>query len=432
MGGAALVLRFARWWEAAVLAGVAIAVNAHVLPRLPGWSLYRDAGRGRRYLSGVTLYPLAILLLVLVLPERLDIVASAWAILAFGDGMATIVGRRVGGPRIPWNRAKSVSGTAAFLVFGGIGGVLLCLWCRPVILPPPYVWYSIAAPLLATVAAAAVETIPVRLDDNVSVPAIAAAVLWWASLISADSVAAFATMSTRLLLVTIGVNGAVSIAGYVAGMLTISGALAGEILGLIIVLTAGWRGWTLLLATFVMAVVTSQIGLRHKLRLGIAEGRGGRRGGGNAVANTGVAAAAAMLAALSYAPGPALVGFVAALAAAGSDTMASEIGKAWSGPTVLFPAFRRVPAGTSGAVSLVGTVAGLLGAGVLGAIAAGTRLIAWGALGPVVAGATIGAFAESALGATLEERGVLNNDILNLLNTAIAAAAAVLIAKSLN
>ena len=35
------------------------------------------------------------------------------------------------------------------------------------------------------------------------------------------------------------------------------------------------------------------------------------------------------------------------------------------------------------------------------------------------------------MGATLEERGVLNNDLLNFLNTAIAAATAILIAKSL-
>ena len=97
MGAIALVLRFATWWEAAILAGVAVAINAHALHRLPGWSLYRESERGRRYLSGVTLYPLAIAVLILVLPARLDIVAAAWGILAFGDGMATVVGRRVRG-----------------------------------------------------------------------------------------------------------------------------------------------------------------------------------------------------------------------------------------------------------------------------------------------------------------------------------------------
>jgi uncharacterized membrane protein len=37
--------------------------------------------------------------------------------------------------------------------------------------------------------------------------------------------------------------------------------------------------------------------------------------------------------------------------------------------------------------------------------------------------ATIGALVESSLGATLEGPGILNNDMLNFLNTAVAAAA---------
>ena len=431
MGGVALVLRFANWWEAAVLAGVAIAVNAHALPRMPGWPLYRESERRRRYLSGVTLYPIAILLVILAFPHRLDIVAGAWGILAFGDGMATIVGRRIGGPRIPWNRAKSAGGTAAFVIFGGAAGAILCVWCRPIIVPPPYLWFSAGAPFLAALAAAAVETIPIGLDDNVSVPATAAAVLWWVSLVSEESVAALAATSTPLLGSACLANAGVALGGYVLGTLTVSGAVCGALVGIVIVLTVGWAGWGLLFATFAMAVVTSRVGLRRKIRLGIAEARGGRRGGGNAVANTGIAAAAAVLAAVSYAPGPALIGFVAALAAGGSDTMASEVGKAWGGRTVLFPVLRRVPPGTPGAVSLAGTAAGLVGAGVLGIIGAATGLVAWGSLFPIIAGATLGAFAESAMAATLEARGVLNNDVLNFLNTAIAAAAAVLIAKSL-
>jgi uncharacterized membrane protein len=47
------------------------------------------------------------------------------------------------------------------------------------------------------------------------------------------------------------------------------------------------------------------------------------------------------------------------------------------------------------------------------------------ALAAIVAGATLGALSESALSATLEHRGILNNDILNFLNTGIAAIAAI-------
>jgi uncharacterized membrane protein len=50
----------------------------------------------------------------------------------------------------------------------------------------------------------------------------------------------------------------------------------------------------------------------------------------------------------------------------------------------------------------------------------------------VVLGATAGSLVESALGATLEGPGVLNNDVLNFLNTAVSALAATLLARSLS
>jgi uncharacterized protein (TIGR00297 family) len=433
MGCIALVLRFSTWWEAAILAGIAVVVNAHALPRIPAWSVsvFRDSERGRRYVSGVTLYPISILLLILALPGRLDIVASAWGILAFGDGMATIAGRWIRSPRIPWNTAKSVAGTAAFVGFGGAAGAFLCVWCRPAVVPPPYLWYSTWAPFAAALAAAAVETIPIRLDDNLSVPATAAGVLWWMSLVSEDSFAALAAQSAPLLLTALTVNTSVALAGYALRTLTVSGAVCGAMLGTLILTSVGWAGWSLLLATFALAVLTSRVGLRRKLALGIAEGRGGRRGGGNAFANTGIAAAAAVLSAVSYAPEAALVGFVAALAAGGGDTMASEVGKAWGRYPVLLPMFRPVPPGTPGGVSIIGTVAGLFGSACLAALGATSGLVSWRSVVPIILGATGGAFAESAMGATLEESGILNNDLLNFLNTAIAAGIAVLLATAL-
>ena len=432
MGVLALLLRYLAWWECAVLAGVAVAFNVYALPRIAGPALYRPSELSRRYYSGITLYPVAILLLILALPDRRDIVAAAWGILAFGDGMATIAGRRLSGRRIPWNREKSVAGSAAFVLFGGAAGSLLCWWCRPVIVPPPYLWFSIGMPFVAALAAAAVETIPIRLDDNVSVAATAAAVLWWTSLFSEDLLRTLAAAAVSTLPAAIAANAAVAAAGYAARAVNISGALCGVLIGVVIVLTAGWGGWLLLLATFALAVLTSRVGLQRKTMLGIAEERGGRRGAGNAFANTGVAAAAALLANLSYATKPALLAFVAALAAGGSDTVASEIGKAWGRRTYLMPTFRPVPPGTSGAVSIEGTAAGLLGALALGALGVFAGVVPADVLIPVVLGATAGAFAESVLGARLEGPGVLNNDVLNFLNTLIAAAAAIVAAELLS
>src|SRR5262245_14906566 len=286
-------------------------------------------------------------------------------------------------------------------------------------------------PWVAAIAAAAVETIPIRLDDNISVPAAASAVLWWTSIVSEDLVATAASNALRLLPFAVAANIAVAAAGYIARTVTVPGAICGMFIGVTIVVTCGWGAWSLLLATFALAVVTSRLGLRRKMMLGIAEGKGGRRGAGNAIANTGVAAVAAMLSALTYAGDASRLAFVTALAAGGSDTVASEIGKAWGRRTLLVPTLARVPPGTPGAISAEGTAAGLLGALALAALGGAVNLIPVSMLPIVVLAATIGSFAESVMGATLEPPGIVNNDVLNFANTAIAALAAIFLVQAL-
>jgi uncharacterized protein (TIGR00297 family) len=173
------------------------------------------------------------------------------------------------------------------------------------------------------------------------------------------------------------------------------------------------------------------MGLHRKTLLGIAEERGGRRGAGNAIANTSLAAVAAAMAVLTVSTDQAMIAFVAALTAGGSDTIASEIGKAWGKQTYLVASMRAVRPGTSGAISLEGTAAGLAGALLLGGSGVALGLVPASALLPVVAGATIGAFVESFLGATLEGPGIVNNDLLNFINTAVAATAAIAIARAM-
>jgi uncharacterized protein (TIGR00297 family) len=427
MGGFALLLRDLPWWVAAFLAGSALAFNIFVLPRVGGRRLFRPADVARGYPAGILFYPAAVLLLILLFPDRPDISAAAWGILAFGDGAATVAGRKIGGPPIPWNREKTIAGSVAFAIAGGAAGAFLSWWCRPVVIPPPYLWFAFVAPAVAAVAAALVETIPIRLDDNLSVPASAAAVLWGLSLVGEDLIAAAPDAVLPALPSSVGLNVVAAWLGYRARTVSVSGALAGALIGTTIYVCAGWRGWLLLFATFAAATISSRLGLRRKTLLGIAEERGGRRGAGNAIANTGVAAAAALLALLSYAHDTALVAFVAALAAGGSDTVASEVGKAWGRRTMIITRFRSVPAGTSGAISLEGTVAGLAAAALLGALGVALHLAPGPTLPAIVGGAVAGSVAESVMGATLEAPGFVNNDVLNFLNTAIAALCTILL-----
>ncbi len=428
MGGFALSLRYVAWWHAALLAIAALIFNLLVLPRVAG-HLYRPdepAGSAR---SGIVLYPISVLVLVLVFANRLDIAAAAWAILAVGDGMATIAGRRLGWGAIPWNRGKSFAGAFALFFCGGLAGALIAWWCRPNVTPAPEPWFSVVAPFVAALVATFVETIPVKLDDNVSVPASAAGVLWALSLVRGDLIGPALVAGGHAIVPALVANLAVAWLGYRARTVTSAGAVTGGLIGTAIAVTAGWAGWALLLATFLAAAISSRLGLRRKTLLGIAEERGGRRGAGNAIANTGFATAAALLSVLTLERDLAVLAFVTALAAGGSDTIASEIGKAWGRRTWLVPTFRRVAPGTSGAMSLEGTVAGFAGACLLAGLAFAVGLVPRTALVPVVAGATIGSLAESLLGATLEAPGILNNDMLNFLNTAIAATAAIVVVR---
>lgn len=423
MGSFALLLPYLAWWQSVLCAMTALAFNIFAIGRISP-SVFRPGELHRPARSGIILYPAAVLALLLLFPDRLDIVAAAWGVLAVGDAMATIIGRRLPVRPLAWNPQKSIGGAVSLAVFGGAAGSFLAWWCSGTVVPHPYWWYPVAGGFGGACIAALVESMPLALDDNISVPAASAATLWVISQVTEDGLrTAMSLLST--VPVALLANALIAAAGYRARTVTAAGAVAGAGIGTIIAVCAGWKGWMLLLATFACAVITSRLGLRRKLLLGIAEERGGRRGAGNAVANTGVAALAALLAVLGSTPEAALLAFVAALAAGGSDTVASELGKAWGRTTYLITSARRVPPGTSGALSLEGTLAGLAGATLLGGAGIALQLAESDTLLPIVAGATAGSLAESVMGATLEPRGLVNNDVLNFLNTAIAAWVAV-------
>jgi uncharacterized protein (TIGR00297 family) len=121
-----------------------------------------------------------------------------------------------------------------------------------------------------------------------------------------------------------------------------------------------------------------------------------------------------------------LAACVAALAEATADTVSSEMGQAlsgtrWGGKTLLITSGRVVAAGTDGGVSVAGTACGALAA----AVVVGVSPLAHspGAKIGVFGAACAGLVFDSLLGATLERRGWLGNDLVNFTSTVFAAAA---------
>jgi uncharacterized protein (TIGR00297 family) len=429
MSAFALLLRVLTWWQAALCALAALVFNAVVLPRVGGRTIIRPADAARGYPFGILIYPVSVLLLILAFPARLDIAAAAWGVLAIGDGTATLAGRRWGRHRLSWNPDKSVEGLLAFVLAGGSAAVFLAWWTAPAITPRPPIAFIVAAPILAAVAAGLVETVPIALDDNLSVPATAGAVLWLCSLVTVGAWTANVSAVAANLPAALVVNTLAATGGWLLRTVRLSGMLTGWVIGVAVYSGLGLPGWLLLLLTFLTATFASRLGLKKKALLGIAEERGGRRGGGNAFANTGLAAIAAAAAVATPHREAALLAFVAALATGGADTVASEIGKAWGGRTYLPTTLAAVRPGTPGAVSLEGSAAGILGALGLAGCGALVGLVPGWTVWAVVAGAIAGSVVESALAATLEASRTVNNDLLNLVNTATGAIVAIVIVR---
>lgn len=429
--GLAFLLRFLTPVQAMLLAFGAVVMNALILPRVVGrWVLRPDEQRSAMP-TGIVLYPVAVLTTIVCLPHRLDLVAGAWGILAVGDGMATLAGRAVGrrGPRWPWNPRKSVAGSLAFLVAGAAAASVLMHWTAATVTPPPAPSLLVWAPLAAAGVAMLVESIDLRVDDNLSVTFSAAATLWCLTLVDSASLHAAWPVVAGRMVAAVAVNAGAALVVMRARFVDAGGAFAGALVGIAIALGAGLPGWLMLLATVVAAAATSTFGERGKRAHGIAEERDGRRGAGNAIANCGIAAVAALLAVATPDPAHALMAMVAALVAGASDTVASEVGKAMRGTTYSVLSLSRVAPGTPGAMSAPGTLAGLVSAAALATMAAALGLIAPGGIAIVVGAATIGALVESLLAAQFETRGLLTNDLLNVLNTATGAAVAVALSR---
>ena len=349
----AFTLPWIPWWAAALVTAAAIVGNWLLLHRVFGRAVARDA-RGVDF--GIIAYPFAVLVLILVLREQLHYAAIAWVLLAFGDGFSTLAGRSVRIAPLPWNRDKSWGGLLAFVLAGGAAAFAVSAW---------FGHHEPGVIILATVVAALVDSLPLRVDDNLTVPFAAAVALVVGGI---DVRSAYAVWpSTPPWLV---VNAVLALVAYFIRSVTFSGALAGWLLGAILILGGGWPLYVALLVFFVIGTGATKLGYARKAAAGLAQERGGRRGASHALSNVGVAAICAIAASrvarsplgaeeLELVP---MFMAIAALATAAADTTASEIGQLFGKRAFLPLTLRPVPAGTEGAISVEGTVAGAVAA----------------------------------------------------------------------
>jgi len=419
VGGIAFAVRPLGLWGALACAGLAIFHNLVIFPLYGGRRLWRAGETERGFALGIVLYPVTVLLLLLIYARQLEVAAATWGILAFGDGFAAIVGQAFGGSNpLPWNPKKSWAGTLAYALCGGTGAYVLLQWTAPGVYSPGF---ALAVAFATAVFAALLESQAQGLDDNFGVPLVAALLLFCLTRTAGGwELVGSPEFATRLG-IGAAVNVALAVAAFAARGVDLSGAAAGVVLGTTIWAFLDWRGFLLLFAFFVLGTAATKFGYRQKAAAKLAQAKGGRRGAANAFSKTTVPALAAVFAATTGQPVLFALAAAGAFATAASDTCSSEIGQVVGRRTFLITSLRPVPRGTEGAVSLEGTLAGVAASLVVGGLGYAVALYPASGVALVAIAALVATTLESLVGATLEKRGLVDNDAVNFLNSLAGA-----------
>jgi uncharacterized protein (TIGR00297 family) len=209
---------------------------------------------------------------------------------------------------------------------------------------------------------------------------------------------------------------------YKRKALDLFGSAVMIIMGVVIIFSAG-ANWLVLIVLFlVMSLLATRYSKKYKRSLGQFEGR---RTSKNVISNGVVAC---FMAAFGGYYLPFVGGFIGAIATATADTLGSEIGVLDQHPR-LITTLQKVDPGTNGAVSVLGTVAGIIGAAIIGIAAYFLGIVPspLSAITVSIISGTVGCFMDSILGALFENRHIITNEHVNLVATIVGAIVGILL-----
>ena len=216
-------------------------------------------------------------------------------------------------------------------------------------------------------------------------------------------------------------------------LLTPAGLLHGWLLGVLIWGILGWQGYAVVIFYFLVGSAVTRLGIEQKEAEGIAEKRSGARGPenvwGSALTGTICALVVLFIDTSTSIQNLFLLGYVASFSTKLSDTTASEVGGVYGKRTFLITTLQPVARGTEGAISLEGTLAGIVASIAIALVGWGVGMIDLIGIGWCVIAAFIATNLESLIGATLQSKFEwLTNEIVNIINTLIGAIVAILLA----
>lgn len=419
MGLFALLLRWLPWQIALLCALAALINNLTLLKWIGGKTLFRE--RERRGVGGIVFYPISVFILILIFKNSLHIAGAGWGMMAFGDGIATLTGIHFGKKKLPWNNEKSWVGLFSSLIFGYLSMIFLIWW-----IGNRYgslnTYQLFIAPAIVALFASFVETMKIRVDDNLTIPLFSGIFLYYLYLIEPQLFESNLPIILSRLPLALLFNLIFAISGYLIKGVNTSGFLSGILIGTGIWIFSDYKGFLSLLLFFVLGTLSTKIGYSKKKMLGIEERDEGARSYKNVLGKGLSPLLFSILSLLSKNPAPFSVAFYSSLCAGTFDTVSSELGKTFGKKTISPLSFKEIKKGEPGGISLEGLIFGLLSS----IIFIFFSFILNPSFKPLtfslalLLSSTISNITESYISILLEKRGYIPNEITNFLNTMIA------------
>lgn len=384
---------------AAVLPAVFIVVNglAHRAQKLTFMAREKDNTLGTVYYA-VSLTLLALFSFWIGKPY---VGALGVFCMAFGDGLAAVIGQRFGSKAAVGMKGKSLVGSATMFAASFVSCVAVLL-----IAGQPY---ALLIALLLALVATALELLSIVGLDNLTVP-LGVSALYVVLFLPA---AFYTPVIIGMLL-----SGVIVVASLRLGLLTVAGGLGAIVVGTLAFTLGGWALWLLLMWFFGSSNIAARC--MAKLTGSVAKKSHETRKLRQVLANS----VPFLLCAIGYVvvgDPRLLIVSAAALAACTADTWASEIGIFSKQPPFNILTGKRMQRGLSGGVSFLGLVATVVGA-TTSALLAIALFSAFGYAVPVgldafvfiVACGILGSLVDSVLGSLLQAkyRGVDDVDLV--------------------
>ena len=380
--------------QPSVLAALFILLNSVALKT----DQMRGMHTTSRFSLGTVFFPFSFLVLILLYwHSNPTMLIVGMLIMTISDPLASIIGaRNTSSIKFTfWKDQKSVSGSTAVFI-SAFAIVLIAVPILFGILQKPYI--PVTSLLLTGFAVAVIavlsESISFAGSDNLSLPLFSALML---------DIMLKANVTQQITVVGwISFSFLLAFAAYRLKALTLGGTAGAMLLGSLF-FSIGGVFWVIPMATFfVLSSILSKIGkLKRTILKGMIE-KGSQRDILQVYANGGVSL---IMAVLFHFTGNDLcyLMFLGSLAAATADTWGTEIGIfARSEPRHILT-FDKVPAGTSGGVTILGTSGFFMGAGILtlsGIFPVSGSIIRLFII--VALSGILGALIDSVIGATLQ------------------------------